>query len=274
MQAQIRTLLAEQQISQVGFLPFADTILLHPRLAPDGAQSVILLLAPYDTGEPYSDGVSAYAHVLDYHRFYVELYECVLPALQKRFPEQHFWGFADHSPINEKDAAAKAGLGVIGCHSLLINPIYGSYVFIGSLLTDLHIPCQAQEIQFCRRCGACIHACPGQAVTPTGILPAACMSALSQKKRLTKEELALLRKHHIAWGCDRCQEVCPYNRERRPTEIPFFLQHRHKAFTAAEVAAMDDETFARQSFSWRGKDRILENLLNLESDKENSNICT
>lgn len=264
MKDRIRAILAREEITQVGFLPFREARILNPRLVPSGAESVILLLAPYDCGKPFSDGVSAYAHIDDYHRFYEELYARLRPALEEVFPGADFWGFADHSPIDEKDASAKAGLGMLGCNSLLINPVYGSYVFIGSLLTTLSIPCQAQEIAYCSRCGACKAACPVGAVTENGILPERCLSALSQKKRLTEEEKRTLVTHGVAWGCDRCQTVCPYNQKREYTPLPFFLAHRHGNYTADEVEAMDDETFARHAFSWRGRERIVENLRKLE----------
>lgn len=270
MKDRIRAILAKEGITQVGFLPFREALVINPRLVPPGAESVILLLAPYDCGEPFSDGVSAYAHIDDYHRFFVELYARLCPALEKAFPGAKFWGFADHSPIHEKDASAKAGLGVLGCSSLLINPVYGSYVFIGSLLTDLAISCQAQEVSYCSRCGACKAACPVGAVTDAGILADRCLSALSQKKRMTDEEKRLLAAHGVAWGCDRCQTACPYNQKRAYTSLPFFLAHRHGAYTAAEVEAMDDETFSRHAFSWRGRERIIENLRGLEQTKNPS----
>lgn len=270
MKERILSILAREGITQVGFLPFPETRILNARLVPSGAESVVLLLAPYDCGEDFHDGVSAYAHTDDYHRFYEELYARILPMLKEAFPGTHFWGFADHSPIDEKDAAAKAGLGVLGCHSLLLNPVYGSYVFIGSLLTDLSIPCQAGEIRTCSRCGACAEACPVDAVTGTGILPERCLSALSQKKRLSEEEQHLLQINGVAWGCDRCQAVCPYNKQRAFTSLPFFLAHRHGNYTSREVAEMDEEHFSRCAFSWRGRDRIIENLRNLEEAKTHS----
>ena len=270
MKDRIRAILAKEGLTQVGFLPFREARILNPRLVPAGAESVILLLAPYDNGEPFSDGVSAYAHIDDYHRFYEELYARLRPALKEAFPGAHFWGFADHSPIDEKDSAAKAGLGVLGCNSLLINPVYGSYVFIGSLLTDLSIPCEGQDILYCSRCGACKAACPVGAVTESGILPERCLSALSQKKRLTEEEKRLLITHGVAWGCDTCQTACPHNQKREFTTLPFFLANRHGNYTADEVEGMDGETFARHAFSWRGRERIAENLRGLEQMKNPS----
>lgn len=264
MTERIRAIFAREGITELGFLPFRETRVLNARLLPPGMESVLVLLAPYDCGEPFADGVSAYAHVEDYHRFFDGLFARTLPDLREAFPGHAFYGFADHSPLDEKDAAAKAGLGVLGCHSLLLHPRYGSYFFLGSVLTDLALPCEAHPVRTCEACGKCLSACPVGAVTETGIRAELCLSALSQKKRLTEEERRLLTEHGVAWGCDRCQEVCPYNRDREPTPIPYFRDRRHGDFTADEVEKMDDETFSRFAFSWRGRTRIVENLRDRE----------
>ena len=267
MTERIRALFAREGITELGFLPFREAHVLNPRLLPPGTESVLVLLAPYDRGEPFADGVSAYAHVEDYHRFFDELFARTLPELRAAFPGYAFYGFADHSPLDEKDAAAKAGLGVLGCHSLLLHPRYGSYLFLGSVLTDLVLPCEARPVRTCEACGKCLSACPVGAVTETGIRAELCLSALSQKKRLTEEELRRLTEHGVAWGCDRCQEVCPHNRDREPTPLPYFRARRHGDFTADEVEKMDDETFSRFAFSWRGRARVVENLRALEQTR-------
>lgn len=274
MKNTLKSLLEQEYITEIGFLPIKDVVVLNQRIMPNDIKSVIVLLAPYDTCEMYQDGISAYAHIRDYHRFFAELYDRLLPKLYDAFPQNRFFGFADHSPIHEKDAAAKAGLGVFGCNSLLINPTYGSYVFLGSLLTDLEIPCEAIEVRYCNQCGKCIEACPGKAVSKTGIQPAQCLSALSQKRKLDTAEMEFLRENRIAWGCDRCQMVCPYNSHRMPTNIPFFLVNRHGDFRAEEIQKMGDAEFSQYAFSWRGRNRITENLLNLVSAKENSSNFT
>lgn len=237
--------------------------ILNLRLLPPDIKTIIMLLVPYDEGMHYSDGVSAYAHVLDYHIFFSEMFKRILPQLQAMFPEESFYGFSDHSPIAEKDAAAKSGLGIIGCNSLLINPLYGSYVFLGSILTTLSIDCTFHEIKYCQNCTQCKKSCPANAITDTGIDPSKCLSAISQKKRITEKEFDSLREHRIAWGCDICQQACPLNANRLPTAIPLFTEHRHESFNADEVAAMSEIAFSRYAFSWRGKKRIVQNLQNL-----------
>ncbi len=265
MKEAFRQLLAEEHITEFGFLPLSHAKIIHPHLLPSGIKTVVMLAVPYDTCEQYTDGVSAYAHITDYHRYFSELFERILPKLQTKFKNEVFYGAADHSPIAEKDAAAKAGLGLIGCHSLLINPKYGSYVFLGSIFTSMEIPCDVREAMYCNACGTCINACPAHAVSKNGIDPMRCFSALSQKKNLTEDELLLLRQNHIAWGCDRCQTACPYNSKRIPTDIPFFVNNRHRDFCAAEIEAMTEE-FLHYAFSWRGKNRIVQNLQNLVDD--------
>ena len=264
----LKGFLADEGINCVGCIPFSEVNILSPHLVPDGAKSAILFLIPYDTGRKFSDGVSVYAHVPDYHGYFAGLCERVLQKFHTAFPEAEIFGFADHSPIDEKSAAAKAGLGVIGCNSLLINPVYGSYVFIGSFLINTELPYSVYEIGSCLRCGKCKEGCPGKAISEQGFDTRACLSALSQKKKLSQDETNKLAKCGISWGCDRCQEICPMNKKRRYSPIAFFENNVHGDFTSAEIAAMDDAVFASYAFSWRGRERITQNLQNLEQKNE------
>jgi epoxyqueuosine reductase QueG len=185
---------------------------INARLMPDAEiKSCIVFLVPYRTEYMIRDnyGISLYARSQDYHRFFGELYGRILPFLEALFPGEKFFGFADHSPVNEKLAAAKAGLGRIGRNSLLINEKYGSYVFIGSLLTTLPLPAAVREIKGCDNCGVCADFCPVKAIGGKGIAAEKCLSHISQKKSKNENELALLRKNNIVWGCDICQTDAP-----------------------------------------------------------------
>ena len=262
----IGTEFLKRGISEFGFLPIGEAVILHPRLLPANTRNVIIAIVPYDSGERYEDGISRYAHVKDYHKFFQDLFQEIIRSLKETFPDQEFTGFADHSPINEKIAAAKAGLGVIGTNSLLINPRYGSYVFIGALFTDLKLAVEPKTVRNCCHCGKCVKACPVRAIDPSGgIDRSKCLSALSQRKQLSKEDLLLLKNHHVAWGCDICQEACPMNRTRIPTDLPYFQENKHGPFSADEIAVLSEEAFREYAFSWRGRNRILENLRNISS---------
>ena len=265
MRETVKQILEAEEIDLFGILPASALTVINPKLMPSWVKSAIILAVPYDDGSVYTDGVSAYAHITDYHLYFKGLFERIIPKLEAAFPVKQFFGSADHSPIHEKEAAAKAGLGVIGMHSMLINKRYGSYLFLGSVLTDMETGETEGEVLSCPRCGACLTACPGKALSDKGMSPEKCLSALSQKKRLTEEEAAFIGNFGIAWGCDRCQEVCPLNAKREFTRVPFFKEHRHGNFSAEEVAKMSDEEFRRFAFSWRGRARILENLSNLEN---------
>lgn len=263
MTKQIKKLLAEESIDSFGILPIEEVTVLRQNMLPQNAKSVIMLAVPYDDGTSYLDGVSAYAHVKDYHKFFEELFCRLIPKFEKVFPGKTFKGFADHSPIAEKVAAAKAGLGMIGKNSLLIHPIYGSYLFLGEIITDEILPYESFSISQCDSCMLCKTACPANAIGDHGIDAEKCLSALSQKKHLTEEELLLLQKNEIAWGCDICQKACPYNQKREYTGVPYFQTCRHGDFSAEEVEKMDEETFRSFAFSWRGRRRICENLYNI-----------
>ena len=229
-------------------------------------ESVIVYLLPYYTGDTVN--VSRYAASLDYHLALRECADGLISALSTVAPDAHFKGYGDHSPISEVSAALVAGLGAIGDNGLILNEKYGSYVFIGDVVTD--IPPESlgaiapREVKSCLHCGACRRACP------TGILRGEgedCLSAITQRKgELTDTEIALMRKHNTAWGCDLCQSVCPYNREPIMTPIEFFHRERIGELTRERLDAMDKAEFTRRAFAWRGR-RTVERNLDILLDK-------
>ncbi|MBR7098632.1 MAG: epoxyqueuosine reductase, partial [Clostridia bacterium] len=191
----------------------------------------------------------------------------LLPLLRDRFPENRFEGFADHSPIAERDAAARAGLGVIGRNHLLLTERYSSYVFLGEIITDAIFPCKTQEISECENCGACMRACPAERC-------GGCYSALTQKKgMLTEQEIAMLCEQKIAWGCDICQERCPHTKRAIQSgtifsPVPFFHEQTIPRITIEILDSMSDEVFDTRAYSWRGRDTIARNFRLLEESKK------
>ena len=207
--------------------------------------------------------ISAYAAVRDYHAYFAELWRGVTQELCRLLPENRFAGFADHSPIDERDAALKAGLGVLGQNGMLITEKYSSYVFLGELITDAEVDCKASEIKFCEGCGLCKSACPMHELGE-------CLSWVTQKKgELSETERAALVRYNTAWGCDICQRVCPHTRRAVEkgtvyTNIEYFLKDVIPDLDSGVLNAMSDAEFSSRAFSWRGRQTVSRNLEILE----------
>ena len=266
--------LAPHGIELMGVLPLSACAIRRPYLIEragfdmsEVSQLFVQIFAiPYLT--PAADtpdrNLSAYAVCEDYHVFVRELGEALIPSLQADFPDHRFALFADHSPIDEIEAAIAAGLGVRGKNHLLLTERYSSYVFLAELITDLALtPTPSPlppELRVCHGCGRCTKACP---MTAMG---GECRSALTQKKSpLTKQEQDTLVNFPSIWGCDICQEACPYTAHARArgtifSSIPFFNQNTLTHLTVEQLDGMSEADFARRAYAWRGRDTIRRNL--------------
>ena len=225
--------------------------------------SALMMCVPYFSSMP--ENISAYACARDYHLYFEGLFDRIIPKLSQLYHGYSFYGFADHSPISEVDAAAMAGLGVIGDNRLLITKKYSSFVFVGEIISDM--PAEGYgmsvyegETRTCTHCTACKQGCP------VGLDICLCLSALTQKKgELDVEQKRRLAEHGVAWGCDICQSVCPYTKaafERGSiyTPIEFFYERRLEKIDIDLLNGMSDEDFSARAFSWRGKETIARNL--------------
>ena len=226
-------------------------------------QSAFVFLIPYFVN--FGENLSAYATGEDYHLFAESFGERLCAHLSSLYPDEQFRFFCDKSPIDERRAAAKAGLGVFGDNGLLISHAYGSFVFIGEVLSTLPAAAfgcaSVKPIEGCLHCGACKKACPTACLTDWSH---PCLSALTQKKgELTPKESEIIAQNGTAWGCDKCQIVCPMNRkngEIPKTPIPFFHKSRVECITETFLENISDEDFSRRAFSWRGKKPLQRNL--------------
>lgn len=245
-------------------------LLDRAEIAPETGTAVMLAIPYYSHAAEAPDrNLSAYAVPQDYHLFFQALFADLLPRLRERFPKARFAGFADHSPIDERDAAAHAGLGLIGKNGMLITQPYSSFVFLGELITSLTLPCTVHELRTCEDCGACRRACPMSKIGN-------CLSALTQKKgELTQAEQEQLLQYGSVWGCDICGAVCPHTKRalREGTiysEIPFFSQQTVTHLTVEALDALSDEEFAARAFAWRGRDTIRRNLLLVQAAEQDA----
>lgn len=223
---------------------------------PENAKSVIVACFPYLLDEENYKGcnISKYAVVADYHCVALSRLQKACQALKELFPEEEFSVFADNSPIPEIRAACHAGLGVRGMNSLLITEEYGSYVFIGEIVTSLELKAKNAEIRSCSECGRCLEKCPAKAINKNGIDTEKCLSAITQKKGcLSEAEKKLMLECGCVWGCDICQDVCPMNRNAALTKIEEFLLSPVPVLTA-------HTNLEGRAYEWRGPKVIKRNL--------------
>lgn len=225
---------------------------------PQGAASVIVLLFGYYT-EPFpARNVARYAIPDDYHTTILPLLQERCDALALAFPGEAFVPFVDASPIDEVSAAVQAGLGCVGKNHLLLTQRYGSYCFIGEIVTTLALPqSDASPPALCSGCDACVQACPSGALSAEGFLKENCRSHISQKKgALSDWEAQQLREGGFVWGCDRCVDACPQNRCVQKSETPAFWRNPVSNLTWENLNAV----LEHKSYAWRTQTVLERNL--------------
>lgn len=190
---------------------------LDPRLLVDNAQSVIVLSYNYFPEKqlsPSSFKVAKYAWGKDYHFVIKDKLKELLHRMEEKYGQISGRGFVDSAPVLERAWAKKAGLGWTGKHTLLINKNSGSFFFLAVLITDLKIE---EDLPFqtdhCGTCTRCLDACPTEAILPGNIVDASkCISYLTieLKNEIPSEFQGKM--DNWIFGCDICQDVCPWNR--------------------------------------------------------------
>ena len=221
------------------------------RRLPENSATVITMLFPYKIKQENPKNISRYAAVQDYHFVCSKILEDIVKILSENYENFSFEYFIDNSPINEVKAAVLSGLGVRGKNNLLINEKYGSFCFIGEIVTDYKIQIVKNNITNCIECDKCIKNCP------TGFLSdknKKCLSAITQqKKELTDYEQNLLKENKTVWGCDICQNVCPMNNNSALTEIEGFINSYRNEY-------LENEDITGRAYAWRGEKVIKRNF--------------
>jgi len=241
----------------------------HPRHVLAGVRSVVMLAMPYATvevGETASGGgrVSRYAWgEVDYHSVIRERLHRLADFLRELVPEATTRGVVDTAPLLEREFAQLAGLGWVGKNTLLLSKHAGSYFFLAALLTDQELACDAPHAtDHCGTCTACLDACPTDAFVEPYVLDATrCISYLTIE--LQDVIPAALRPGMGDWvfGCDVCQDVCPWNHEAPTTdEQVFFPQQNLNPLDLTKLFDLDEPAFRtrfRQTPLWRSHRRGL-----------------
>ncbi|RZJ64344.1 MAG: tRNA epoxyqueuosine(34) reductase QueG [Flavobacterium sp.] len=199
---------------------------LDPTKLVEGSKSVISLLLNYYPSEqqnPESYKISKYAYGQDYHFVIKEKLRELLHSIQTEIGEVEGRAFVDSAPVLDKAWAAKSGLGWIGKNSNLLSKQVGSFFFIAELIVDLDLEYDHAVTDHCGSCTACLDACPTEAiVAPYVVDGSKCISYFTIE---LKENLPIDMKGKFddwAFGCDICQDVCPWNRFSKPHSEPLF----------------------------------------------------
>lgn len=243
------------------------------KLVP-GAKSVITLLLNYYPEEkqnPVAPKIAKYAFGMDYHDVIRAKMNEFLFELRKETGNIDGRGFVDSAPVLERSWAVKSGLGWVGKNGNLINKQNGSFFFIATLITDLELePDDPFAKDFCGSCTRCIDACPTEAIGANNVINGSkCISYLTIE---LKDELIApeFKDKMEGWmfGCDICQDVCPWNRFSKPHHTEAFLPIPELLnLNTAEWEAMDESTFKTllknspiKRSKWKGIQRNLKFL--------------
>ncbi len=263
MKNYLQTIFADFGISLVGVAPCPSPDASIPFFR---SYSVIVCLFPYPSTTYPNSNLAKYTYFSDYHLLIKAHLNLVGRHIGERYADFQYIAHTDTGPFDDRKLAYNAGLGFYGLNGCLINEAYGSWFLIGYLLTNHILPLDTPLNKSCRRCGKCIEACPGKAITADrGFEISRCKSYLTQKKgALNPAEIAIIKKTALVFGCDTCQDVCPHNTATTYNCLEEFRTDILHTIHYEDLADLSQKDFRRRygnrAFSWRGKNILLRNL--------------
>ncbi|MCE3296811.1 MAG: epoxyqueuosine reductase [Crocinitomicaceae bacterium] len=223
---------------------------LDPRLLVEGSKSVVSLVLNYypeSIQKPDVPQVSKYAYGNDYHEVIKDKLKLFLEKIREQIGDVGGRVFVDSAPVMDKSWARKSGLGWTGKNGNLIHPKNGSFFFIAELIIDLELEPDGPIKDYCGTCTRCVDACPTDALnTPYIVDGSKCISYLTieLKDELIPQEFAG-KMNNWAFGCDICQDVCPWNRFSRPTrETAFQPNELLLSLTANDWQDLEEDQFS------------------------------
>ena len=244
---------------------------INAKSVMENAESVIVAAFPYFAGDIKDSNLSCYCRGYDYHIVAREIMKKACERITELLTENEkktaeFNVYADNGPLIDRYLAYMSGIGFFGLNGSIITEKYGSYVFIGYIVTSLNIEKDIPADRTCMKCGKCIKRCPGGALKENYLMDAKkCLSYLTQKKgELSDEEKHLIKSGGLVFGCDVCQKVCPHNKNAEQTCIEEFKTDILDKLDIDEINEISNREFKRRygnrAFSWRGKGIIKRNL--------------
>jgi len=226
---------------------------IDPHKVVPNAKSVICVALNYyssfqPSSEPTIGKISRYACGSDYHIVMMKRMERLFSFINSVIPNINGKIYVDTGSVMEKAWAVRAGIGWMGKHSNIITREYGSWVFLGEIIIDVELDYDKPVLDRCGTCTACIDACPTQALVQPYVLDAdKCISYLTIEHRGDLPNELTPKFQNWIYGCDICQEVCPWNRFQRETNEPEFQpREENTALQLSELANITQEEFSRR----------------------------
>ncbi|HSJ67809.1 MAG TPA: tRNA epoxyqueuosine(34) reductase QueG [Anditalea sp.] len=226
---------------------------LDPTLLVEGAKTVVSLIYNYYPPDKLPENpedlkIAKYAYGKDYHFVIKDKLKDFLTQLREQIGEVGGRAFVDSAPVMERQWAQRSGIGWLGKNSLLLNRSMGSFFFLAELIIDLEAtPDIPMAKDYCGSCTRCVDACPTDAITQAGVVDASkCISyyTIELKDEIPSSEKGKF--ENWMFGCDICQDVCPWNRFSKPHSEPQFLPHPDlKNMTVKDWEEITAETFGR-----------------------------
>ena len=225
---------------------------LDPRLLVDGSKSVVSLILNYYPDKEIENAdkikISKYAYGEDYHKVIKKKLKLFVKKIQEEIGEVGGRAFVDSAPVLDKAWAKKSGLGWIGKNSNLINPKTGSFFFIAELILDIELLSDNKIVKdYCGSCNKCIEACPTDAIVKPQVVDGSkCISYFTIELKNQIDIASITNKKYDDWifGCDICQDVCPWNRfSKSNNEEPFLPNEKLLKTNKTEWEEMTNEVF-------------------------------
>jgi len=237
---------------------------INPFINMENGKTIISVAFPYlyENKEDPEIYFSKYTRGKDYHQVVSYYLKQVCEFIESLGGEAKY--FVDSNPLPERYIAYLCAIGFIGKNNMVITEKYGSYVFLGEIITDLELKADKPIEQKCGECALCLNECPTKAVNIAGSFPNVCLSYITQKKQI--EDIWFEKLNGRMFGCDSCQNACPFNKNINLSQIEQFKPYEYmKDISLDELINIDNsifkEKYAITSCAWRGKNILQRNAL-------------